>query len=233
MQIALLKDIVSSIAGEKAKGIVDLLASKKNINEFLVAKKLGLTINQTRNILYKLADKGLVSFVRKKDTKKGGWYTYFWTLNRNKSLFKFKDNLARKLDEINKESQRKKTERFFYCANCGQEFNEEAALINDYTCPECGEALILKDNLKEIALLEKEAMKIENALREVEVELQGIQEKDQKARQRKFKAEEKKKREEREAKRKKKIREREGKKKKKKSFEKSKKNKVWKRRKKR
>src|SRR3989344_5879391 len=85
MQIDLLKEIVSSVAGEKAKAVVDLLHQKKNVNEFLVAKKLKLTINQTRNILYKLADEGLVSFIRKKDTKKGGWDTYFWTLNSGKS----------------------------------------------------------------------------------------------------------------------------------------------------
>jgi len=207
MQITLLKDIVGSVAGEKAKGIVDLLASKKNVNEFLIAKKLGLTINQTRNILYKLADEGLVSFIRKKDTKKGGWYTYFWTLSHDKSLFKFRDNLAKKLGEINSDIQRKRTERFFYCTNCGQEFSEESALINDYTCPECGEALILKDNSKEAAALEKEAIKIQGALKEVEIELQGIHEKDQKTRQRKFKAEEKKKKEERDAKRKKRLKE--------------------------
>ena len=51
MQIELLKSIVSSIAGDKAKGIVELLIKKKNVNEFLIAKKLNLTINQTRNLL--------------------------------------------------------------------------------------------------------------------------------------------------------------------------------------
>jgi len=88
MQIKLLKDIVSSIVGQSSSKIVDLLYDKKNVNEFLIAKKLGLTINQTRNVLYRLADEGLVSFIRKKDNKKGGWYTYFWTLNSGKSFVK-------------------------------------------------------------------------------------------------------------------------------------------------
>lgn len=207
MQIALLKDIVGSVAGEKAKGIVDLLALKKNVNEFLIAKKLGLTINQTRNILYKLADEGLVSFVRKKDTKKGGWYTYFWTLNHDKSLFKFKDNLMKRMEELNQQKHKKKTERFFGCPNCDIEFNEEAALLNDYTCPECGETLVLKDNSKEIAALEKEVAKMQSVLQEIESELQTIQVKDLKSRQRRFKAEEKKKKTERDVRRKKRIKE--------------------------
>ena len=62
MQIKFLKDIVASVAGQPASKIVDLLYGKKNVNEFLISKKLGLTINQTRNVLYKLA----ASMIRKR-----------------------------------------------------------------------------------------------------------------------------------------------------------------------
>ena len=54
MQIKFLKSIVEHLINKQAIPIVDLLAGKKDVNEFLIAKKLGLTINQTRNILYKL-----------------------------------------------------------------------------------------------------------------------------------------------------------------------------------
>ena len=74
-----LKDVVSIIVGKYAEPIVDLLNSKKHVNEFIIAKKLDITINQTKNILYKLSDHGLVSSIRKKDKKKG-WYTYFWKI---------------------------------------------------------------------------------------------------------------------------------------------------------
>ncbi len=203
MQIALLKDIVGSVAGEKAKGIVDLLASKKHVNEFLIAKKLALTINQTRNILYKLADEGLVSFIRKKDSKKGGWYIYFWTLDQHKSLFKFKDVLVKQLEHLRQQVHSKKTERFFSCPNCHMEFQEEAALAHAYTCPECGEVLQLKDNSKEIAALEKEITKSEHMLQEVQQELLVIQEKEGKLRIRRMQAEQKKKKAVRAAQRKK------------------------------
>src|SRR3989344_5349786 len=99
MQIELLRDIVSSVVGKNAAGIVDLLYNKKNVNEFLIAKKLNLTINQTRTILYKLADEGLVSFIRKKDSKKGGWYTYFWTMEEKRGLSRFKEEIERSVDE--------------------------------------------------------------------------------------------------------------------------------------
>ncbi len=85
MQINLLKKVVEKTAGLPAVKIVDLLYNKKNINEFLIAKKLMLTINQTRNLLYRLSHMGIISSTRKKDKRKG-WYIYFWTFNILKSL---------------------------------------------------------------------------------------------------------------------------------------------------
>jgi len=204
MQVNLLKNIVSSIAGQNSAGIVDLLHDKKNVNEFLIAKKLKLTINQTRNILYRLADEGIVSFVRKKDRKKGGWYTYFWTLNTGKGLLKFKDNLSKTIEGLKTQLNTRRTERFYYCANCQIESNEESALLHQYTCPECGEVLQLKDKSKEIENLEKEISKLEGVMGSVEQERGLITKKEDMARARKMRAEEKKKSKERAAKKRKK-----------------------------
>jgi transcription initiation factor TFIIE subunit alpha len=200
MQVALLKNIVSSIAGQQATGIVDLLHDKKNVNEFLIAKKLKLTINQTRNILYKLADEGIVSFIRKKDKKKGGWYTYFWTLNVGKGLIKFREHLAKKLESLTEKLNLKKTERFYYCPSCNSESNEEVALLYQYTCPECGEVLQLKEKGKEIEQLEKEIAKINEILASLEQEIGIVTRKEQVVKVRKIKAEAKKKSKERAAK---------------------------------
>ena len=207
MKIEILKSVVHSVAGEKAKDIIDLLADKRNVNEFLIAKKLKLTINQTRNILYKLADEGLVSFVRKKDNKKGGWYTYFWTLNHDKGLFRFKDILLKSVENLKKEINTKRTERFFFSSNCNLDFPEETALTHDYTCPECGEILQLKDNTKEISNLEREVKKNESSLEKVDIEIKILQEAENKAKTRRLKAEEKRRLAEKEVKRKKRARE--------------------------
>ncbi len=205
MQVNLLKTIVSSIAGQGASGIVDLLYNKKNVNEFLIAKKLKLTINQTRNILYKLADEGIVSFARKKDRKKGGWYTYFWTLNTGKGLLKFKEHLSKKAQEMNEQLSKRKVERFYYCANCQIESNEENALLYQYTCPECGEVLQLKDKSKEVDALEKEISKINSLLANLNVEIGEIAKKEGVVKARKQRAEDKKKSKERALKKKKKA----------------------------
>src|SRR3989344_188972 len=193
MQVKLLKDIVTSVVGANSAKIVDLLYEKKNVNEFIIAKKLKLTINQTRNILYRLADEGLVSFVRKKDIKKGGWYIYFWTLNTGKSLIKFRDKLLRGLENLKQQKETKKTKTFFYCSNCKIEYTEENALINEYTCPECGEILQLKDNSQELLKIESDIQKFELLLTEVSMEIGIIEKQESKVRDRKVKAEAKKK----------------------------------------
>ncbi len=204
MQVSLLKNVVSSIAGQQSSGIVDLLHDKKNVNEFLIAKKLKLTINQTRNILYKLADEGIVSFVRKKDKKKGGWYTYFWTLNAGRGLAKFREHLADEIESLQTKLNLKKTERFYHCANCNIESNEETALLYQYTCPECGEVLQLKDKGKEIEQFEKELAKAQEILKSVEQEIGIVSKKEDVVKARKQRAEAKKKAKERAIKKKKK-----------------------------
>lgn len=207
MQIDLLKEIVTSVVGQSGNNIVDLLYGKKNVNEFIIAKKLNVTINQARNVLYKLADEGLVSFVRKKDRKKGGWYTYFWTLNTGKGLYKFKEVLDKEIDNLSNQYSARKTKRFYHCPNCDIEYNEETALLNNYSCPECGEVLNLRDLAVEVKNLEKSISKLKEVLVKVNEEIGVIEKQGEKTKQRKLKLEKKKKQAEREERRKKKQKE--------------------------
>jgi len=197
MQIRLLKEIVTSLVGSSAQKAVDLLYDKKNVNEFLIAKHLKLTINQTRNILYKLSDEGLVSFIRKKDRKKGGWYIYFWTLSSGNSLSKFKEKLTRDLNGLENQLNLRKTKQFYTCPNCNIEYNEENALLNNYVCPECGEVLGLKNPEQDISNLVSQINKIKEIMAEVDKEIESIHEVEHKVRARKQRAEAKKKEKER------------------------------------
>ena len=206
MQINLLNTIVASVAGSSASGIVDLLYNKKNVNEFLIAKKLKLTINQTRNVLYRLADEGLVSFIRKKDTKKGGWYTYYWTLNSGKSLIKFQSNLQKSIEGLQQQLVLRRQGQFFMCKNCGLELNEEGALTHNYTCPECGQVLEVKDLSVEIAQLEREITRLQTLLATVQTEVHVISDKETKARERKQQTELRKKKADRAAQQKVRVR---------------------------
>jgi len=197
MQIKLLKIIVNDVAGIGAEKIVDLLFEKNNVNEFIIAKKMDLTINQTRNILYKLGDQGIVSFVRKKDKKKGGWYTYFWTIQKLKCLKKLRGNIISEVQKFESQLDKRESKRFYHCKNCDLEFNEEESLLQDYTCPECGEILEIKETGQIISHIKGEIDKNKKLLEEVNVEIEILAKKEQKSKERRQKAEKKKKDEER------------------------------------
>ena len=186
----LLTEIVVSIAGKQAEEIVNLLDGEKYVNEFIIAKKLNLTINQTRNILYKISDEGLVSFIRKKDKRKG-WYTYFWKIEVLKSLEFLKENLTKKMDQISHQIKSRQTKEFYACETCNIEFSEESALIHDFTCNECGNIVSRKDNAQAIKEYTKELDKLKRERELVEEEIKIEKEKIEKKKMKEMKKEEK------------------------------------------
>ena len=165
-----LKKVVIITVGKQAEEIVPLLDSKKHVNEFIIAKKLDITINQTRNILYKLSDNGLVSSIRKKDKKKG-WYTYFWKIEKLKTLDFLKSIEEKKKEQIHNQIKSRETKQFYICETCRIEFNEENALLHDFTCNECGNTFTLKDNTKLLKELKKNLTKVEKELELIEEEI--------------------------------------------------------------
>jgi len=170
-----LNEYVSIVAGQGSERIVAILFKKKNVNEFLIARKLDMTINQTRNILYKLADKGLVHFMRKKDLKSGGWYTYFWTLDDYKSLTNYRDMLSGEVERQENLLVVRKTKQFYVCDTCGVEVSDEQALLNDFTCSECGEVYSMKDSEEGVKEIEKIVQKMKDKLSHVQAELDKLE----------------------------------------------------------
>jgi transcription factor E len=181
-----LRDVVVIIVGKHAEGIVELLNSKKHVNEFIIAKKLEITINQTRNILYKLSDFGLVSSIRKKDKKKG-WYTYFWKIEILKALEFLKDILNKRIGQIDSQISSRETKQFYVCERCNIEFNEENALLNDFTCNECGDIFTTKDNTKLLREFNRRSDKLKKELVLVDVEISKEEERLGKIRAKEFK----------------------------------------------
>ena len=207
MQKDLIKEIITSVVGKSSEGIAYLLDTKKHVNEFTIADKLGITINQTRNLLYKLSDLGLVSSIRKKDKKKG-WYTYFWRLENVRALEFLRSFLNKKIEQINFQLKSRESKQFYTCDRCKLEFTEENALFINFTCNECGEVFTLKDNSKVVKELKKNLLKFERELSLVEEEIGKEKEKTDKQRVKLFAKEKKEKEKLRAEKRKEKKKER-------------------------
>jgi len=186
-----LKDAVNLIVGKQAEDIVDLLDIDKYVNEFILAKKLDITINQTRNILYKLSDQGLVSSTRKKDKKKG-WYTYFWKIEILKSLKFVRNDISKKITQLESQIKKRETRRFYVCKRCNIELNEENSLLHDFICRECGDVLMLKDNTKVVREMKKTEDKLGRDLDFVEEEIKKETERVEKQKLKELKKEERK-----------------------------------------
>ncbi len=165
-----LNEVISIVVGKPADSIVELLEGEKYVNEFIIAKKLDITINQARNILYKISDHGLVSSIRKKDKKKG-WYTYFWKIEVLKSLEFLKELTIKNITQLRNQIKSRETKRFYVCERCNIEFNEENAMLHDFTCNECGEVFTIKDNDKVIKEFKKNEDKLVNKLKLIDDEI--------------------------------------------------------------
>lgn len=185
-----LEEVVVIVAGKPAEPIADLLNSSKHVNEFIIAKKLDLTINQTRNILYKISDFGLVSSIRKKDKKKG-WYTYFWKIEILKSLEFLKAFVEKRMEQFNNQINSREMKTFYVCERCNLEFNEENAMHQEFVCPECGEVLALKDNTKLIKDLRRNYEKLNEKIETIDIEILKENEKLSKEKDKERKKEEK------------------------------------------
>ena len=195
-----LKEVITIVVGKNAEEIVELLYTKKHVNEFIISKKLDLTINQTRNILYKISDHGLVSSIRKKDKRKG-WYTYFWKIEVLKSLEFLRNDLMKKIEQLENQVRSRETKRFYVCDTCHIEITEENALSNNFTCNECGSIFVFKDNTKVLKEMKRALEKLKSDLELVNSEIGTESKKVEEGKMKVIKKEEKEKKKVRETKR--------------------------------
>jgi len=192
----LLREIIVLTVGKQAEPIAELLENNKHINEFVIAKKLNLTINQTRNILYKISNYGLVSSIRKKDKRKG-WYTYFWKFEVSKCLEFLKNLLVEDMKILRKQIHDRKSATFYVCRRCSLEANGEEALLMNFTCRECGDVFSVKDDSKLIKDFEKNLEKLEEKLKFVNIEIEKESAVSEKQKQKELRREQKEKEEKR------------------------------------
>lgn len=150
-----LKHLVKVISGEKGLEIIKHIKTKDHISEFVIAEKVNLEINKTRNILYKLFHYNLVSFIRKKDKTKG-WYVYYWILNKDNIHYVIEKYLRERISHLTEQIERERNDIFFICPHKCMRLNFDKATEFNYQCPECGELLSEDDKKERVEKMEKE-----------------------------------------------------------------------------
>ena len=180
----LIDDLILEIGGREVVPLVNLIKNKTDVSEFKIAAKLDITVNQVRNILYRLNNHNLVDFTRQKDKTKG-WYIYFWSFNMKlaKELaLNLKNN---KLALLRKRLEKESNETYYACPSECVRFDSTNSMEYQYKCPECGKILVREDNKKPIDKINKEIMHIEKDF----TELREFEEKIAKAEARKIEKE--------------------------------------------
>ncbi len=148
-------NIICQVAGEDVLPLVKALKNRRNVSEFKLAESIRKEINLTRNMLYRLYDHNLVSFIRKKDKKKG-WYIYYWTFNAIRIKDVIKNLKKNRLDNLRERLQRENSSQFYICKHNCIRLDFEQSTDFEFKCPECGVLLNLEDNVKKKKQIQKE-----------------------------------------------------------------------------
>jgi len=154
-----LDSVISELEGEEVIPLVNFLKTAKNVSEFQISTKIKLPVDIIRNQLYRLYNHNLVSFIRKKDKKKG-WYIYYWTLNLKRIKFLVTDLKRKRIEVLKERTEREENTHFFTCSNQCIRVDFEQATNFEYSCPECGELLNQEDNQKMIENIKKEIVQL-------------------------------------------------------------------------
>ncbi len=161
----LIEELVKEVAGEDVLPLLHLILGKENVSEFKIAEKLGMTVNQVRNMLYRLNEHSLVSFTRKKDKQKG-WYIYFWTFDTFNARTLIIERKQKKIAELKKLMQEENTTGVYVCPNKCVRVNAERALELDYKCPVCNSLLKEEDSRQLVERTKQQIEKIRAELNE-------------------------------------------------------------------
>ncbi len=149
----LTEEVVTELVGEHALPIIGFLKGKTKISEFIIAEELEMEINETRNILYKLLEHNIVSFIRKKDRIKG-WYICYWDFNDHMIPQLHRKLHVQKLEKMESRLTKEQSATFYLCNNACSRMDFDKAMEFTFKCPECGGLMSQQDNARTIQFLE-------------------------------------------------------------------------------
>jgi len=159
----MIEDVIIEVAGQDVVPLVNALKNKKNVSEFKLADTIKQEVNTTRNMLYRLYNSNLVSFIRKKDKKKG-WYIYYWTFDMKRVRYLVYELKRKRLKKLKERLERERSEQFFLCDNKCIRLDFDQAMNFEFKCPECGQIIHQEDNKELIEKIEKEIAELKKEL---------------------------------------------------------------------
>jgi len=149
---------IREIAGKEGMRIVESIGDAGSTDE-AIEEKTTLKIAEVRCILNHLHSYGVVEYNREKNLK-NGWFTYTWSVNRERALQNYLQIKRREYDELRKRVAYADGASVYKCRKgCGK-YEFDVAMDCQFRCPKC------KGNLKHEPKDEK--LKIEERVRNLE-----------------------------------------------------------------
>ncbi|MBU1198717.1 MAG: hypothetical protein KKF46_01565 [Nanoarchaeota archaeon] len=141
----LITHVVTELVGEEALSIINYLKGKKQISEFIIAEELDLEIHLVRNLLYRLLEFNIVSFIRKKDRIKG-WYICYWDFNDHMVPYLAEKLRLSKISKLKERLEKEDNNTFYMCRTACVRMPFEKSMEFNFKCPECGNLMHEQDN---------------------------------------------------------------------------------------
>ncbi len=158
------KELIREIAGEEGYFVFTYLIKKRNeIDEFTLSENLDIQVNKLRSILYKLYNKGLVKFSKRRDKKKG-WFIFSWSANPSQLLYLMKKKYSDQIDYYKKLL----SGEYYFCENNPDKaYTLEEAAETMFLCPICGAPLKSSKQVK--SEIESKVKELEKVLKVFEI----------------------------------------------------------------
>jgi transcription factor E len=164
--LSILEKFVEEISGKDGIKLLNLMKEKDNISEFDFSENLKISINQIRNLLYKLNSYNLVYSTRKKDRDKGS-YIYYWSFNFKHGRDLLISRKINELNNLNEELKKENEQKFYICKNDGIRLELEDAMEQEFKCTECESILQQEDSTKKIAEINHKITTLNQELEEL------------------------------------------------------------------
>jgi len=159
--------VVTELVGQHALPIVEFLKGKEKTSEFIVAEQLNLEINETRNILYKLLEHNIVTFLRKKDKIKG-WYICYWDFNPHMVPHLKYKILQNKHEKLRERLAQEQQGQYYICKHGCSRMTFEAAVEQQFKCGECGTIMQEQDNSRTKEFLQERIQELASQVKAAE-----------------------------------------------------------------
>ena len=157
-------DFISEEIGKDVLDLVQYLKKRENVSEFKIAEHFNLTVNQIRNMLYRLYAHSLVDFTRKKDKKKG-WYIYYWDFYLKRAFETALVHKEKRLEILRDLLKKEETGQYFSCPDNDVRLVFEQAIEHGFKCPECDKVLVQDNNARKVQRIIKTMGELEEEIK--------------------------------------------------------------------